>query len=136
MNVQLTADDLNLLDKIDKNSLKLGAISDICIGIQIGGAGNSKDFKEKYIRNNKETANHKKFIDGKDFEPYSIKWSGNYISYGNWLHRKRDEKFFLSEKIVIRQIGATPVSTIDKNQYYALNTIYCLIMNDSELTVS
>ena len=136
LNVQLTADDLNLLDKIDKNSLKLGAISDICIGIQIGGAGNSKDFKEKYIRNNKETANHKKFIDGKDFEPYSIKWSGNYISYGNWLHRKRDEKFFLSEKIVIRQIGATPVSTIDKNQYYALNTIYCLIMNDSELTPS
>ncbi|MBR9847750.1 MAG: hypothetical protein GYB35_17395 [Algicola sp.] len=136
MNVQLTTDDLNLLDKINNNSIKLGTVSDICIGIQIGGAGNSKDFKEKYIRNNKETDNHKKFIDGKDFEPYSINWSGNYISYGDWLHRKRDEKFFLNEKIVIRQIGATPVSTIDKSQFYALNTIYCLIMNEYKLMPS
>jgi len=136
LNVQLTTDDLNLLDKINNTSVKLGTVSDICIGIQIGGAGNSKDFKEKYIRNNKETENHKKFIDGKDFEPYSINWSGNYISYGDWLHRKRDEKFFLNEKIVIRQIGATPVSTIDKSQFYALNTIYCLIMNESDLTPS
>jgi len=46
----------------------------------------------------------KKCIDGKDFEPYYINWQKKYISYGDWLHRKRDDMFFLKPKIMIRQI--------------------------------
>ena len=128
--VSISESDQLILNKISTVSIALGELSDICIGIQIGGAGNSKDFKEKYISSTQETENHKKFLDGKDFEPYKISWSGNYVAYGDWLHRKRDDKYFLNDKILIRQIGATPVATIDKEKYYVLNTIYCLILND------
>jgi hypothetical protein len=32
--------------------LKLGELVDLCIGIQLGGEGDSKDFKEKYFSEN------------------------------------------------------------------------------------
>lgn len=131
--VAISNNDSKVLRKIDNHSIKLGSIADLCIGIQIGGSGKSKDFKEKNISSSKERDNYKKFLDGKDFEPYRINWSGNFLSYGDWLHRKRDEKYFLNDKILIRQIGAVPVATIDKNKFYVLNTIYSLILKDDAL---
>ncbi|KQC11145.1 MAG: hypothetical protein APR54_02945 [Candidatus Cloacimonas sp. SDB] len=129
--INVSNEDLNVLRKINNNTAKLNEIADICIGIQIGGSGNSKDFKEKYISNFKQNETFKKAIDGKDFDPYHINWRNKYISYGDWLHRKRDEKFFLKSKILIRQIGSTPVSIIDKEQFYTLNTIYNLIIKEN-----
>ncbi len=127
--VSISKEDLFIINKIDNKSSTLGELADICIGIQIGGAGNSKEFKDKYISRIPEAENYKKFLDGKDFEPYIINWKGNYVLYGDWLHRKRDEKYFLKDKILIRQIGTTPVATIDKEKFYVLNTIYSLILN-------
>ncbi|WP_179320365.1 Eco57I restriction-modification methylase domain-containing protein [Winogradskyella helgolandensis] len=122
----------NLLNKIDVNATKLGEIVDICIGIQIGGTGKSKNFKAENISIEKTKDFQVKFLDGKDFVPYNITWSGNYLSYGNWLHRKRDDKYFKNNKIIIRQIGATPVATVDKEGFYLLNTIYSLILKNEE----
>ena len=107
-----------------------------CIGIQIGGAGNSKGFKEDFISDSKVFPDYKKFIDGKDFKPYQIKWQGKYLKYGDWLHRKRDEKFFLNPKILIRQIGKTPVCTIDRDDYYVLNTIYSGILKTKDFDLN
>lgn len=129
--ISISQKDTNVIQKIDPVSFKLGSIVEIGIGIQIGGSGNSDDFKEKYISRTCLNEGYKKFLDGKDFEPYIINWSGNYISYGDWLHRKRDEKYFLNEKIIIRQIGSVPVATIDKQGYYVLNTIYSLILKEN-----
>ncbi len=134
--VLISKNDQFILSKINNESSKLGEITDICIGIQVGGSGNSKDFKDKYISRESETENHKMFLDGKDFEPYRINWSGSYISYGDWLHRKRDDKYFLNDKILIRQIGATPVATIDKKKFYVLNTIYSLILKEEQNSYS
>jgi adenine-specific DNA-methyltransferase len=124
--IQLNIDlnDKTIITKIEKNSIALGEIVDFCIGIQLGGEGDSEEFKSKYISDKKVSKEYKKMLDGKDFEPYIIKWSGNYIKYGNWLHRKREDKYFKNTKIMIRQIGAFPISTIDENGFYTLNTIY------------
>jgi tRNA1(Val) A37 N6-methylase TrmN6 len=115
-----------LLNKIQRVSLPLGTITDICIGIQLGGSAGSKH-KDAFISDNKTDASYKKVLDGKEINSYQKVWRGNYVKYGNWLHRKRDEKYFLNPKIIIRQIGATPVATLDEEYYYTLNTIYNLI---------
>lgn len=130
--INLSSYDIKLTSKIEANTVRINDISEICIGIQIGGAGNSNDFKEKYIADNKRDDTFVKVLDGKDFEPFRINWVKKYISYGNWLHRKRDDKFFLNPKIIIRQIGSTPVATIDKEEFYTLNTIYNLILKDAK----
>jgi hypothetical protein len=118
------AAELQIISKIESKSIDLDKVIDFCIGIQIGGHGNSKDFKEKYLSNEKIEDNYKRVIDGKDFDNYNISKSEKYIKYGNWLHRKRDEKYFLNPKILIRQIGATPFACIDLDNFYTLNTIY------------
>ncbi|GAH39366.1 unnamed protein product, partial [marine sediment metagenome] len=69
----------------------------------------------------------KKVLDGKDINIYFLNWGNVYVRYGDWLHRKRNEKYFLNPKILIPQIGQTPVATYDDKNYYALNTLYCLI---------
>lgn len=130
--VDFREDELNLLEKIKAQSLFLEDISDICIGIQLGGAGDSSTFKGKYIANKKLSDSYKKIIDGKEIEPYHIRWNGNYLKYGNWLHRKRDEKYFNTQKIIFRQIGKYPYGTIDYDNYYTLNTIYNIIIIDKE----
>ena len=50
-------------------------------------------------------------------------------------HRKRNDKYFLNPKIVIRQIGSSPITTYDGEQYYTLNTIYNLIGSDDRYSL-
>jgi hypothetical protein len=69
----------------------------------------------------------KPVLDGKNINRYRKAWPGIYVRYGDWLHRKRDEKYFLNEKILIRQIGAAPIATFDDTGLYTLNTIYNLV---------
>jgi type I restriction-modification system DNA methylase subunit len=113
-----------IINKIKSNSSRLGDISDICIGIQLGGSGTKK---ENFIGPQKMDNTWEKVLDGKDINTYSLNWGNVYVHYGDWLHRKRNEKYFLNPKILIRQIGQTPIATYDDNNYYALNTLYCLI---------
>ncbi len=131
----ISISDKKLLDKIDLNSFKLGTISDICIGIQIGGSSGEGNTKEEYISTEKTSDNFKKFIDGKDFAQYYINWPRKFVSYGDWLHRKRDEKYFINPKIIIRQIGNVPISAIDKEGYFTLNTIYNLLITEAKFSL-
>ncbi len=115
-----------IIKRINDISIKLGKISDICIGIQLGGSqGNST--KEAFLHNTKKDSSWEKVLDGKDVSSYNINWKNIYVNYGNWLHRKRDTKYFLNPKIVIRQIGYTPVAAYDDSNFYTLNTLYNVI---------
>ena len=115
-----------LLARIEANSIRLGEITDTCIGIQLGGSHGTST-KEDFLTTKASNKSWKKVIDGKEINSYKINWRGNYVHYGNWLHRKRDEKYFLNPKILIRQIGNTPIATFDNQNYYTLNTLYNII---------
>ena len=104
----------------------MGQLTDICIGIQLGGSSGS-DTKDSFISNDQVNENYKKVLDGKNINRYQKEWSGGYVRYGDWLHRKRDKKYFLNPKIVIRQIGMSPIATYDEDNFYTLNTIYNII---------
>src|SRR5690606_37334266 len=73
--------ELQLTNKIFESSIPLSGILDFCIGIQIGGHGDSKEFKAKYITNSVMDESSKKVIDGKDFDSYRINWKTKYIKY-------------------------------------------------------
>ncbi|MGM0579756.1 MAG: DUF7149 domain-containing protein [Bacteroidota bacterium] len=132
----LSQEQNNLINKIEELSTPLGEILDFCIGIQIGGHGDSKEFKSKFITNNPSDETYKKVIDGKDFDTYKINWTSKYIKYGDWLHRKRNTKYFENPKIMIRQIGATPFCTLDFDNYYTLNTVYNGISRTKDFDIS
>jgi adenine-specific DNA-methyltransferase len=128
--------DDSILTKIFIDAKPFGKITETCIGIQIGGSGGNNEIKKDFISDQKINEMYKKVIDGKDFEPFIIKAKEKYIKYGDWLHRKRDEKFFLNPKIITRQIGETPISTLDFNNYYSLNTVYNSIVVDNNFNIT
>lgn len=115
-----------LIRKLSVVSAPLGSLSDICIGIQLGGSSGT-DTKENFLSKNQENETYKKVLDGREINRYQKRWDGSYVRYGSWLHRKRNEKYFLSHKIVIRQIGKIPIASYDEEHHYTLNTIYNLI---------
>ncbi len=124
----VTTDDVSerLIEKITSCSIPLGELTDICIGIQLGGSHGS-DTKADFLSDKAFDKTWKKVLDGKDINRYKLNWRNVFVRYGNWLHRKRDENFFLNPKILIRQIGKTPVATLDEGNYYTLNTLYNII---------
>jgi hypothetical protein len=128
--VQQNENTASILNKISSNSKPLGLLSDICIGIQVGGDGDSSEFKARYISKIRLNLSYKPMLDGKDYLPFKTNWDGKYIKYGQWLHRKRDEKYFNNDKIMIRQVGAVPVASIDYDKFYTLNTIYNVLLTD------
>lgn len=115
-----------ILEKLEQQSTHLGELTDICIGIQLGGSHGSST-KEDFLSNHPKTSSWKKVLDGKNINSYQILPTSTFVHYGDWLHRKRDEKYFLNPKILIRQIGRTPVATYDEDSFYTLNTLYNVI---------
>ena len=133
-NLNIDPPTANLIKKINNVSVSLGSISDICIGIQLGG-GSASASKKNFISSIKKDETYKQVLDGKDINSYQTSWKGLYVRYGSWLHRKRNEKYFLNPKIIIRQIGSTPIATYDGEQFYTLNTVYNLIGSDDRYSL-
>jgi type I restriction-modification system DNA methylase subunit len=53
----------------------------------------------------KKDKTYKPLLSGGCITRYSIKWDGKeWISYGKWLGAPRDQKFFTSKRIIVRQI--------------------------------
>jgi hypothetical protein len=88
--------------------------------------------KQDIFSNEILDSTYKKCLDGRDIESWLIKWDqkveNKFISYTDQLHRKRDEKLFISEeKILIPRKSTSLICAIDRNKFYALNTAYiCL----------
>jgi len=119
-NVKIDAKDNNLIQKINRNTISLGSISRVSFGLQ------TKD-KKTYVKNKSETKEWKPCIDGGDIKRYNLKFGSQYFLHdlkikagGCWDESTHN----VSEKIVIRQIGVTPIATLDLNKFYCLNTIY------------
>lgn len=82
----------------------MGGIKEYQIGK--GKPAQTKEMKENNIFNAKEKIDETYIpeIRGKHLLRYGINWNNEYVSYGNWLAEPRDKKYFLGEKILIRQI--------------------------------
>jgi len=109
-NIFLSANDVNLLSKIRRNNtVELGKVSDFCLGITP---------YDKYQGHSPETIKNREFhslikiddtykplITGENILRYNVTTeSKEFIKYGNWLGAMREERFFTSPRIIVRQI--------------------------------
>ncbi|MDD3627410.1 MAG: N-6 DNA methylase, partial [bacterium] len=100
---------IDLLEKIDKNEVKLYDICDFTLGITPYDKyqGHSQEqIKNRVFHSTKKlNETYKKLISGGDINRYYVEWGGKeYISYGDWLAAPRREAFFTNPKIFVRQI--------------------------------
>jgi type I restriction-modification system DNA methylase subunit len=109
-NIFLSIDDINLLNKIKKNSTdELGNISDFCLGITPYDKyqGHSPETIKTRAFHSKEKLDltYKPLITGGNILRFNVtNESKEFIKYGDWLGAKRDERFFTSPRIIVRQI--------------------------------
>ena len=105
-NIYVSPEQFALLQKIPKDSVDLGGISDFTLGITpydkykghsqelIKSRGFHSDIKESDV--------YKPLISGGNIKRYFV--SGEikeYIKYGKWLGAPRDERFFNSPRVLI-----------------------------------
>ena len=104
---------VDLYKKIKDNSNKLSEYFQVMGGIKEYQVGKgkppqTKEMKELNIFNSSEKVDDTYIpeIRGKHLSRFGINWKNEYVSYGVWLAEPRDIKYFIGEKILIRQIPA------------------------------
>lgn len=124
LNVLVNAEDIEIIEKIEKVESKLG---DFFKFISPGIDGD----KNKYVANSKLNDKYKPLLYGKSFTRYRIRETSAYILYDReLLNRARKEEIFLNDKLIIQRIsgGLMPLTcTIDRSQYYTFNSVNNLI---------
>ncbi len=99
----------SLIMKIEKNSkLILGDFTEIWQGLIAYG---EKSQERIWTSNNKDSEFHRKLLFGGEISKYSINWKGEYLKYGEWLHRPRPSYIFDKPKILVQRIRNPKLKT-------------------------
>ncbi|MBL1123414.1 MAG: hypothetical protein D8M26_11030 [Ignavibacteriae bacterium] len=129
----------NLKDEnsiIKKIEISKTTINDFCEVWQGLIAYGSKKQKRIYTSFKKETESHRKLLYGGDISKYTISWSGEYLKYGDWLHRPRPNYIFDNEKILVQrirnpQLKIRLVCAIDEKKYINGTGSSNILLNDN-----
>lgn len=112
-----------VLRKIEKLSKQLSNYSTVSTGLKAYQTGKGKPPQDEGIKNQrafhakeKKDETYKKYLEGRDVMRYQLGWSGEYLSYGDWLAEPRKSVPFNGARILVRQIPSQPP--------YAINAIY------------
>lgn len=100
---------LLLLSKIESRANELGAYVQISLGITPYDKYKGHDstmIKNRVFHSNIPIDDfYVPLISGKNISPYYVNNEiAEYLKYGDWLAAPREKKFFINEKIIIRQI--------------------------------
>ncbi|MBQ6154991.1 MAG: N-6 DNA methylase [Bacteroidales bacterium] len=97
-----------IIQKIEQGKICLSDIAEVWQGL-IAYAG--KNQPRIWTSNTKETVYHRKLLYGRDISKYAINWSGEYLKYGEWLHRPRPSYIFDNEKLLVQRIRNPKLKT-------------------------
>jgi len=109
-NIFLSPESINLLNKVkEKSTNDLGEISDFCLGItpydKYQGHSQEVIKTRAFHSNDKLDQTYKPLIAGENILRFNVtNYIREYIKYGDWLGAKREERFFTSPRIIVRQI--------------------------------
>ena len=102
---------LLVVEKINASSIPLDNIAMVSTGLKAyqigkGKPPQTKDDKERRIHHSskKLDTTYGKYLQGVDVKRYVITWSGEYLSYGDWLAEPRKSVPFKKSRILVRQI--------------------------------
>lgn len=103
------------------NIVELGSITKIYQGIITGD-------NKKYISDKQSSSKWKPILKGRDINRYSTSFNGNYVYYSPAdLWSNTDEKMFkVPEKIISRQTSDKLIATIDRGQYFSLDSTHVI----------
>jgi len=136
-------DDQAILKKCEVDTMALEECAEFCLGLT--PYDKYKGHTPKQIENKVFHANYqkdktfKKLLNGNDVIRYWVEWNGeSWISYGPWLGAPREQRFFTSKRILVKQIIDWTSKRIwaaltDEELYNAQNAFNLLAKNGWEI---
>jgi hypothetical protein len=130
-----------LLQKIEEDTHVLGSLFEVNRGIhayRTDGYGRSKfstgpqterdKLESSYHSTTKKNKTYFPELKGKDLFRFHWRFSGQYISYGDWLAEPRDPKYFFNPKVALRKIiGKKLIGTYIDDNVVLDQSIYVVI---------
>lgn len=106
----------NLILKIENKSANLKDIADVKVGLKVYQIGKGKPRQTKEIKEKRAfhstiriDETYFKYLEGQDVCRYILKWSGEYLKYGEHLAEPRKNfDLFSTKRILVRQIPSEP----------------------------
>jgi len=117
--IKADADTLRLKHKVDNDWRKFTDLLRINQAIALKG---DRSLSLHRARNGR---NYYPVLDGRDIARYGTHWAGDFLEYDiERIHScKRTDIFERDEKIFFRRVGEGIVATLDRDRFYALNTL-------------
>jgi type I restriction-modification system DNA methylase subunit len=101
----------SLIQKIEHQSEPLSKFSTVSTGLKAYQTGKGKPPQSDIQKNGRVfhatrrvDSSYAKYLDGSDVCRYQLKWSGEFLSYGDWLAEPRKSVPFDGERLLVRQI--------------------------------
>jgi type I restriction-modification system DNA methylase subunit len=132
-----------VLKKIESLSQPLSKFSTVSTGLKAYQTGKGKpkqtDFQKEnriFHANKKMNITYGHYLEGADVCRYYTSWSGQWLSYGDWLAEPRKSVPFTGERILVRQIPSSPPYLIngvivDGLYYNDINSMVIFAPNDA-----
>ena len=106
---------LRIVKLIESCSRPLAAFCTVSTGLKAYQTGKGKPPQTDYEKRNrvfhdrlKRNKTYERYLDGADVGRYHLDWSGEYLSYGDWLAEPRKSVPFVGERLLVRQIPSRP----------------------------
>lgn len=131
---------INLIKKIEFNKIDLIKICDFSLGItpydKYKGHSQKQITNKVFHSKTKVNDTYKMLLAGGDVLRYFVEWGGSeYIKYGNWLGAPREKRFFIEERILIRQIvSGSPLriyAAYTDKELYNVQSIFNILIKDN-----
>jgi type I restriction-modification system DNA methylase subunit len=129
-----------LIKRIQNQSTNLENISTIGQGVTAYDrrAGQSDEIVENraYHSGKKEDETYGKWLSGSDIGRYELCWSGEWLSYGDWLVFPRKRELFTHPRLLFREVTGgldRVIATYTEDEYYYGHSIIPAVVSESIL---
>jgi hypothetical protein len=103
------------LTKIERNSQPLAHFCTVSTGLKVYQTGKGKppqgdkEKRSRVFHNTKKIdQTYGRYLEGVDVSRYHLDWSGEYLSYGDWIAEPRRSVPFSGDRLLVRQIPSKP----------------------------
>jgi len=130
-----------LLKKIEQGKIELISLCDFTLGLtpydKYKGHTPKQIQERAFHSTTKRDKTFKPLLEGADVKRYFVQWGGKeYISYGSWLGAPREQRFFNTPRILVRQIvSGNPLriyAGYTEEELYNTQSVFNLISKDEK----
>jgi len=135
----VSKDIYNIILKIKQTELTINNVCEVSQGLipydKYRGHDEYTIKNRIWHSNQQKDETYRKEVKGADISKYDLNWNGElWISYGDWLAAPREQKFFTSPRILIREICENElICTYTEDEYYNSPSIINVIQKDKKI---